>query len=213
MIVLILSIISAYLIGSFPTAFIFVKYKQHIDIRKFGSGNVGATNALRILGKKIGTLVLLIDFFKGFLVVTLIAAPTYSFLESLSLSEINLSEEGLKAVLALVAVIGHIWPVYLKFKGGKGVATAYGSLLAMSPASAIIGIFIFVLIVKITHHVSLASITGVATIPWVIYLFKEPEQFFVFALFVAIIIFYTHRGNINRLLHGRERRTDERKAL
>lgn len=198
-----IAIISAYLIGSIPTGYILSRLTKGIDIREYGSGNVGATNTLRVLGKKMGAAVLLIDIIKG--IVAVFALPAIFFNKNL-----GIALPVFKAFLAFFAVIGHIWTVFLKFKGGKGVATACGVFLAISPISALIGFAIFACTVAYSKYVSLSSIIMAASMPFLLFLFKQPYQYIILSVFMCLLIIYTHRDNIKRLLNGAERKITEK---
>ena len=195
------SVALAYLLGSIPTAVWLGKYFYGVDVREHGSGNAGATNVLRTLGKKAGISVLLLDMLKGF------AAVELSYLTSFSPG----SDEwtNLRAVLALASIIGHIFPVFANFKGGKGVATMTGTLIALNPLAALIAIAIFFLMLALTKYVSLSSITTSLMLPVIFGAWLQSG--FVLSMFsfaVAVIIIIMHRQNIQRLMKGKESKTD-----
>lgn len=196
-----LAVLLAYLLGSIPSAVWVGKYFYGVDVREHGSGNAGATNVLRTLGKKAGISVLLLDMLKGF------AAVNLSYIINFPQG----SEEwtNLRAVLALAAIIGHIFPLFANFKGGKGVATMTGALIALSPLASLIAIVIFFLMLALTKYVSLSSITTALTLPVIFGAWLHESfslSFYSFA--VAIIILITHRKNIQRLMKGKESKTD-----
>ena len=191
----------AYLLGSIPVAVWIGKYFYGVDVREHGSGNAGATNVLRTLGKKAGVSVLLLDMLKGF------AAVNLSYLTTIP--QDSDAWTNLRAVLALAAIIGHIFPLFANFKGGKGVATMTGALIALSPVASLIAVVIFFLMLALTKYVSLSSIVTALTLPvifgaWL----HESYSLSLYSFAVAIIILITHRKNIQRLMKGKESKTD-----
>jgi glycerol-3-phosphate acyltransferase PlsY len=193
----IFSILVAYLIGSIPTAFLVGKGFHAVDLRREGSGNLGATNTFRVLGRKSGILVLLIDILKGWLLVTLAA----QILPPIAGSLITL-----KLSIGAAAVIGHILPVYMGFKGGKGVATILGVVLGIHPWSALICLGIFLVLFLLTRYVSLGSIVAACSFPiLVILVFKAEDPALIhFSWLFALLILLTHHKNIDRLLRNQE---------
>lgn len=196
-----LLIILAYLIGSIPTALIISKKFFGIDIRDFGSGNMGATNALRVLGPKYGTLIMVLDILKGMIAVGLFYFLPYYLTNELERTNFMMG-------LGLAAVIGHIFPVFANFKGGKGVATLLGMLIAVQPIVALCCIGVFLLVLFLTRYVSLSSILGAIMLPvCVLWIWNEHEfSYRAFALLVALLVIITHQKNISRLLKGAESR-------
>lgn len=194
-------IIIAYLIGSIPTALLVSKRFFGIDIREYGSGNMGATNTFRVLGSRYGTMVMLIDILKGMAAVML-----YNFLPFYLHHE--LARTNLMLGLGLAAVAGHIFPVFANFKGGKGVATLLGMVLAIQPVIAVCCIGIFALVLFLTRYVSLSSILAAIALPvCVLWIWNESEILYrIFTLLVAILVIVTHQKNIGRLLRGVESR-------
>jgi len=192
-------LILAYLIGSIPTAVWVSKYFFDIDIRNFGSGNAGATNTFRVLGSKAGSFVFAVDMLKGYLAVDL----AY-FIAKYQMDNIALTN--FQVLLGIAAVVGHIFPVWAEFKGGKGIATLFGMILAIQPLVAVSLIVVFVFMLFLTRYVSLSSISASIAFPIMIFfVFKEPEVMYrVFALATAIMVVLTHHKNINRLLAGNE---------
>lgn len=195
----IISVIAAYLIGSIPTSIWVGKLFYGIDIRLKGSGNAGATNTFRVLGIKAGIPVLLFDIMKGLAAVKLVSI---NGIYSSGTNEFVLFQ----IVLGLCAVIGHIYPVYAGFKGGKGVATLLGMVLAIEPGPALMALVVFCISLIISRYVSLSSMLSGLTFPFiVIFLFKiKIISVIVFSLSVALLLFYTHRKNIVRLMNGTE---------
>lgn len=194
-------IILAYFIGSIPTAIIISKAFFNIDIREYGSGNMGATNTFRVLGPKFGTIVMIGDMLKGILAVALYNLLPYYLTNELDRTNLMIG-------LGLAAVIGHIYPVWADFRGGKGVATLFGMVLAIQPIVALNCVGVFLLVLYLTRYVSLSSIlAGVALPICVLWIYNEQEVFYrVFAVAVAGLILLTHQKNISRLLKGNEGR-------
>ncbi|MFH1198692.1 MAG: glycerol-3-phosphate 1-O-acyltransferase PlsY [Candidatus Omnitrophota bacterium] len=206
----ILGLAASYLIGSIPTAYIFVRLLKGVDVRKVGSGNVGATNASRILGKKLGILVLLLDILKGFVVVFFLSdflAPRVSLI----------STDALRVILGFVAICGHNWTIFLNFKGGKGVATTLGVLAGLAfkiPGINIaLGLILlsWLIVFIISRIVSLASIVGALLFPIFVLIFNHSVFMFIIAIILAAFIILRHKSNIQRLLQGKESRINFRK--
>jgi glycerol-3-phosphate acyltransferase PlsY len=184
-------ILIAYLVGSIPVGIILAKLKG-TDPRKVGSGNIGATNVMRAAGKKIGILTLIGDILKG-LIPTL--AATYFGQPYL-----------LIAAVGLATFLGHLFPIYLKFTGGKGVATALGVYLALSPLTILINIIIFVLVLLKWRYVSLGSLIGTGLVPVALAVLKAPAEYVCLSVVIGILIFVKHKDNIKRLMAGTENR-------
>ena len=193
MIVILLSIslVLSYLIGSIPFAYLYGKLFKSIDIREHGSGNIGATNMLRVLGTKAGVLVLFLDMLKGFLPVFL---AIYFFA----------SYEWFPVLVAIFAVLGHIFTVFLSFKGGRGVATSAGVFLALCPLTLLGAIIIFCIVVALTRYVSLGSIIASISIVFGNFMFEESLYLQLFTIVVAMFIIYKHKSNIKRLIEKTE---------
>ena len=193
----------AYLIGAIPTSVIAGKLLQGIDIRKEGSGNAGATNVWRILGWKAGVTVLAIDLGKGVLAASVI--PLIPF------GSISIDPLLIPILCGLAAVIGHVFPIYMGFRGGKGVATAAGMLLAVAPIPVGIGVGVFGLTLLLFGRVALGSLVGALSVPLTIALLNRYTALHyhpvLLALTAALALFIiiTHRGNISRLIRGTER--------
>ncbi|MBL7964188.1 MAG: glycerol-3-phosphate 1-O-acyltransferase PlsY [Flavobacteriales bacterium] len=196
-----LSMIVAYLCGSIPTAVWWGKAFHGLDVRAHGSRNAGATNTFRVLGAKAGVPVLLVDILKGFLPVRLL--PLFVGTEAGGESEALL-----RVLLALAAVLGHLYPVFAGFKGGKGVATAYGTMLAMHPGAAALCTAVFAVVFLASRYVSLASLLSAVAFPLSLLLLFKVDGLVLpgFALLLMAVVFYTHRQNIGRLLRGTENR-------
>ena len=196
-----LLIILAYLIGSIPTAVWVSRRFFGIDIRDYGSGNAGATNTFRVLGSKWGTIVMVVDMVKG-----IIATSLYILLPHYMSNDHELVRTNFMIGLGLAAVIGHIFPIWAGFKGGKGVATLFGMAIAIQPAVALSCVCVFLLVFFLTRFVSLSSIlAGIAFAVFILYIFDEHEVLYrAFAIAVALMIILTHQKNINRLIKGTE---------
>ncbi len=194
-------IIIAYLLGSIPTALIISKKYFGIDIRDYGSGNMGATNTFRVLGSKYGTIVMVFDILKGMAAVAL-----YNFLPHYLNNELD--RTNFMIGLGLAAVLGHVFPIFANFKGGKGVATLFGMILAVQPVVAISCVGVFLLVLYLTRYVSLSSILGALMLPIsVLWIWNEHEIMYrIFALLVAFMVIMTHQKNIGRILRGVESR-------
>ncbi|MCF6462724.1 glycerol-3-phosphate 1-O-acyltransferase PlsY [Clostridium sp. Cult1] len=187
----------SYLIGSFSSAYVLGQMFKKVDIRGYGSGNAGATNALRVFGKKIGGLAFILDVLKGVLAVYIGG---------------NILGYNGELIGGLFAVVGHNWPVFLKFKGGKGIATSFGVLLSIHWPIAIISLIFFLLVVIITRYVSLGSILSAILVPILGLVTNKPFNWnFVIVTFIlAMLAIYRHRSNIERLIHGKEYKIGEK---
>jgi len=196
-----LLIIIAYLIGSIPTALMISRHFFGIDIRDYGSGNMGATNTFRVLGSRFGTFVMVCDILKGIWAVSL-----FVFLPHYLSNELD--RTNLMIGLGLAAVLGHIFPVFAQFKGGKGVATLLGMIIALQPVVAVCCVGVFLVVLYFTRYVSLSSILGAIMLPIsVLWIWNEHEVMYrVFALLVAFMVVLTHQKNIGRILRGVESR-------
>ena len=192
-------IVIAYLIGSVPTAVWISKFFFGFDIREYGSGNSGATNTYRVLGAKWGTFVMIIDMLKA-----IIAVKLAFFLPDVFENEIYLVN--MQLGLGLAAVLGHIFPVWAEFRGGKGVATLFGMVLGIQPNVALCCVGIFVFVLYLTRWVSLSSILASIAFPiFILVIFNEPEKLYrIFAIIVAMMVLLTHQKNIGRLINGSE---------
>lgn len=203
--IFIFCILGAYLLGSIPTSVWVGKTWFNLDIREHGSGNAGATNTFRVLGKKAGIFVMLVDILKGLLATTLaIILLNQGFIEREQLALWRL-------ILGIAAIIGHIFPVLAQFKGGKGVATLAGMMLGVQYEVALICVAIFVVSLLLTNYVSLSSmIAGLAfplLILWVPGFQQETPVLVIFGFILFIGLTITHRKNIKRLLKGEENKT------
>ena len=203
----ILGLCLAYLVGSVPSAVWIGKVFYGIDVREYGSGNAGATNTFRVLGKKPGWAVLVLDILKGFFSVKL--AYLVGDYEPLSPEFIDF-----ELALAVCGLLGHIFPVYVGFRGGKGVATMLGILIGVHPPAAGICAMVFLISFMLTRYVSLSSMLAGITFPVVIMVFYSTNSSInIFSLAVAILILVTHQRNIERLFAGEESRMKGRSKL
>jgi glycerol-3-phosphate acyltransferase PlsY len=191
-----LTLITAYLLGSIPFGLILARLFAGADVRKAGSGNIGATNVLRVVGPLAGILTLVLDAGKGWLAVWLAGRVSHG--------------HTLAMVLAgLLALVGHCFPVWLRFRGGKGVATAAGVFAALCPLAVLAALALFLLVVVFFRYVSLGSVAAASALPLLVYLlwaphFAPPETVTLGSLTIAALVIVQHRGNIIRLAHGEE---------
>jgi acyl phosphate:glycerol-3-phosphate acyltransferase len=204
----ILTALAGYLVGSLPTGYLWGRARG-IDIRKLGSGNIGATNVFRNLGTAAGIMVLLIDAAKGWFAV---------FAGQHGLSQLQGSGAGsrtlewLGIIGGFAAILGHNYTCWLGFKGGKGIATSAGVLLALVWMSLLMGLGVFIIVVAISRYVSLASISAAATIPMATWLTHQSPSLIVITTAMAALAIYKHRSNIKRLMSGTESRLGSRRA-
>ncbi|MFH1297145.1 MAG: glycerol-3-phosphate 1-O-acyltransferase PlsY [Bacteroidota bacterium] len=199
-------VLLAYLIGAIPTSVWVGKAFYGIDVREHGSGNAGATNTIRILGYKAGLPVMLFDVFKGWLAVQLAGWIPLSGLVADGITYVKIG-------CAIAAVVGHIFPVYAGFRGGKGVGTLAGVGIALYPVALLIVLGIFILILAITRYVSLSSILGALSFPFVVYFitYEHNSGLLGLAILVALFVPLTHRKNIKRLFRGEENKFNFRR--
>ncbi|RFS17392.1 glycerol-3-phosphate 1-O-acyltransferase [Emticicia sp. C21] len=202
---ILMGVLVAYLLGSIPTAVWYGKIFHGVDVRQHGSGNAGATNSLRTFGRKAGIIVLIIDFLKGFLAVL---SAQFLFPDT---------EKYLPLIMGLAAVIGHLYPVFAQFRGGKGVATALGVIAATFPMTVIICMVVFFILVFATRYVSLGSMIGALAFPvqialnvWNVNPNHDP-YYIAFASALFLILVFTHRHNIQRLMKGTENKFGAKK--
>lgn len=187
----------AYLMGSIPTGVLIASYFGGKDVTKEGSGNIGATNVGRVVGKKAGLFTLLGDIIKGVIPVVLALIISGSpFIVS---------------AVALAAFLGHIFPIFNDFKGGKGVATALGIFAVVSPSSALAAVVIFAFFLYTWRYVSLGSIVAAGAMPALMGIFAESKSYIVLSLIIGGFVIYRHRDNIKRLLEGDENRLGQKK--
>ncbi|MBV9126320.1 MAG: glycerol-3-phosphate 1-O-acyltransferase PlsY, partial [Planctomycetes bacterium] len=210
-----LTILVSYLIGAIPFGYLVARWRG-VDILHQGSGNIGATNVGRVLGRRFGLLVFFLDFTKGALPVAAATLITAGWKEEL---RPWFGQEGLRVAAALAAFLGHLFPVYLRFRGGKGVATGAGVVTMLFPGPTLGALFTWVLVVSLTRYVSLASLCA-GLILCALYLIFTPEPFApdrytltLFCLLAVVLIWLRHRANIVRLLHGNENRMRDHPAF
>ena len=192
-------IILAYMLGSIPTSLIISKTQFNIDIRDYGSGNAGATNTFRVLGSRWGSTVMVLDMLKGLLAVKLaLLLPFYV--------ENEFARTNFQIGLGLAAVLGHIFPIWAEFRGGKGVATLFGLIIAISPWTALSCGGVFLLVLYLTRFVSLSSILASMAFPvFILLIFNvDNNAYRIFAIAVALLVILTHQKNIGRLFSGSE---------
>ena len=189
----VVAIIASYLIGAIPTAYIVVRMIDGSDIREQGSGNVGATNVLRILGKPWFAVTLVCDIAKGYLPVLLVV-------------QLFPSQELLQSLCVVAVISGHTWPVFLKFKGGKGVATSTGAFFALAPGVMLGTALVWFIMIFLTKIVSVSSIAGGLTFIVLVFVLKEPLVVKIFGSILAILVIYKHKENIKRIIKGKEPR-------
>lgn len=192
-------IILAYLIGSIPSSLIVSRSQFNIDIRDYGSGNAGATNTFRVLGSKWGTLVMIMDMLKGLIAVKLALLLPYYIGNEFERTNFQIG-------LGLAAVLGHIFPIWAEFRGGKGVATLFGLIISISPWTAISCVGVFLVVLYLTRFVSLSSILASMAFPvFILVVFNVDNiAYRIFAIAVALLVVMTHQKNIGRLLSGVE---------
>jgi len=189
---MIAALVLSYLVGSFPTGYVLVKLLEKKDIRNLGSRSMGATNVLRVKGWKYGLAVGAIDVFKGFI-------PAF-------LASEYFDRPGPAAACAFAAVVGHCFPFSIGFKGGKGVATAFGAYAGLALFPFFIGLAIFLAVASISRLVSLASLASSALFPVILILFGKPEETVFGSIAISLLVIYQHRGNLVRLSKGTERK-------
>jgi glycerol-3-phosphate acyltransferase PlsY len=192
-------IILAYLIGSIPSSLIVSRSQFNIDIRDYGSGNAGATNTFRVLGSKWGTLVMIMDMLKGLIAVKLALLLPYYIGNEFERTNFQIG-------LGLAAVLGHIFPIWAEFRGGKGVATLFGLIISISPWTALSCVGVFLVVLYLTRFVSLSSILASMAFPvFILVVFNVDNiAYRIFAIAVALLVVMTHQKNIGRLLSGVE---------
>ncbi len=186
-------ILPSYLLGATPTSYLVGKWARGIDLREHGSGNLGATNAFRVLGWRLALPVLVVDIFKGWF-------PTYAF--------VRWADAAPEWAMAygVAAIVGHVYSIYVRFKGGKGIATSAGVFLALAPVAVLVGIGVWLLVVFATRIVSLGSILAALALPLAVYAVEGTTPIFWVSVSLAAFVIYAHRSNIRRLLRGEEHR-------
>ena len=187
-------IVAAYLLGAVPTGYLAGKGTRGIDLRQHGSGNLGATNTFRVLGARIAAPVMVVDVLKGFIPAGLFAHWDGS------------AEWSWALAYGAAAIVGHVFPVYMGFKGGKGVATAAGVFLAIAPKAVIPALFAWLIVLRVSRMVSLASITAAVTLIASLAVTEGRPSVLVLGVAVSIFVIYAHRSNIRRIMRGEEHR-------
>lgn len=196
-----LSVVLAYLLGAIPMGYVMARVFKGIDIRQSGSGNVGATNVLRTVGKVPAIITLLFDISKGAIAVTLIGGYAYQFLGMVD-------QDFYRCLLGLVTICGHIWPVFLKFRGGKGVATTIGVMAVISPVVLGIALVAWLVVFAFTNYVSIASLAFGVTLPVMAVILGQPLYIILFTVTLCVLNTYKHKENIRRLAKGEETKTN-----
>jgi len=198
----ILALIAAYLFGSIPTAVWLGQSFYRVDVREFGSGNAGATNTFRVLGAKAGTAVMLIDILKGWTATNL----AYFIGISVTGPQSSIQFINYQLILGVIAVLGHLFPVFAGFRGGKGVATLFGMILAIHFEAAMVCVAVFVILLLLFNYVSLSSICAGFAFPFsVSVVFHTPiKSILLYGICICVLVLITHQKNIERLLKGKE---------
>jgi glycerol-3-phosphate acyltransferase PlsY len=198
-----LTIVSAYLVGSLPTGYLAGKARG-VDVRTAGSGNIGATNAFRVLGKSAGIAVLLIDAFKGFCAARWLPLLALHFFP-------NASAEPLSLAAGVAAVLGHNYTCWLRFKGGKGIATSAGVVMAWAPLACVCALAVWGLVAATTRYVSVASIAAAVVLPIAVWFTKQSVPMTCVMAALSLLAIYKHKGNLRRLREGTENRLGARR--
>jgi len=197
---IVLVIISCYLLGSIPFGYIVGKLFKKVDIRELGSGNIGATNAFRILGPSLASLVLLGDVGKGILSIYLVRF-------------LNIDNLLILTIAGLAVICGHDWSLFLRFKGGKGIATTFGVVFALNPIISVLALTVWGIVVITTRYVSLSSVSAVISIFIFAILFKQPYEYIIFSAIILILGIFQHKENIERLKSKKERKIGEKTKI
>lgn len=218
MFLLAIIVILSYLVGAIPTSIIVSKAVKGIDIRQYGSGNAGGTNVMRVLGWKHGVMVIILDALKGVLAVIVVARLHYGGLPFANVSPFD-DFTLVQIIAGISAVVGHIWTVFAGFKGGKGIATALGMLLMIVTIDMLIAVGVFLIVVTISRYVSLGSVLAAVTVPAAM-VFRENilnvdilgyNTLLPFVIAVSLLVIYTHRKNVVRILNGTENKLSFKK--
>ena len=212
--------VAAYLLGSIPTGYL-MAWAKGIDIQKSGSGNIGATNAMRVLGKPAGIFVMLVDAAKGYVACALTPPLIWNWLDGLQLhftmgmarpfqDEPMESQIQFHLLAGICAVLGHNYTCWLKFKGGKGIATTAGVYLALAPVALLIALAVFILSIVITRYVSVGSILSAAVLPLAVWFTNENMVLRIVTIALCALAIYKHKSNIKRLMAGTESRFEKK---
>lgn len=186
-----------YLLGSIPFGYIIGRLFKKVDIREFGSGNIGASNAFRILGPPLASLVLIGDIGKGIFSIYLVQC-------------LNIDNLLVLTIAGLAVICGHNWSIFLGFKGGKGIATTFGVVLALNPTIAVLAVIVWGIVIITTRYASLSSICAVISIFVFTILFKQPYEYIAFSVIILVLGIFKHKENIERLKSGKERKIGEK---
>lgn len=197
---IILVIVICYLLGSIPFGYIVGRLFKKIDIREYGSGNIGATNAFRILGPALASLVLIGDISKGIFSIYLVRF-------------LNIDTLSILVIAGIAVICGHDWSVFLKFKGGKGVATTFGVIFSFNSVISILAVTVWGMVLIFTKYASLSSILSLTSVSIFMMLFKQPYEYIIFSLAILILTIFKHKDNIKRLRLGKERKIGERAEI
>lgn len=201
----------AYLLGSIPTGYVVAKARG-IDIRTVGSGNIGATNVFRILGKPAGIFVLLVDALKGFAACAFVGVLVHYVLFHETPPHRTTTQEIHNIVGGFLAILGHNYTCWLKFKGGKGIATSAGVILALLPKALAVALVLWIVLFLVTRYVSVASIGAAAVLPFATWFFNPADRLLIIvAAVIGVLAIYKHKGNIKRLMNGTENRFGKKK--
>jgi glycerol-3-phosphate acyltransferase PlsY len=206
-------VLLSYLVGSIPTSIIISKLTSGIDIRQHGSGNAGGTNVFRVLGWKLGITTIILDALKGAVAVVLVARlyfGSFPFPNSTPFDDFTL----VQIIAGIAAVIGHIWTVFAGFKGGKGIATALGFLITIITVDMLFALAVFIVVVTFSRYISLGSITAAISVPLILIIRENVfgvdiqgyHTILPFVIAVSLLVVYTHRANLARLINGNENR-------
>jgi glycerol-3-phosphate acyltransferase PlsY len=207
----IVTAVVAYLLGSIPTGYV-VARSRGVDIRTVGSGNIGATNVFRILGKPAGIFVLVVDALKGFVSCYFVGPLVYRLVVG-ALEDDSATHEFLKITGGLFAILGHNYTCWLKFKGGKGIATSAGVVLGLLPQAFAVSFGVWLVTFAITRYVSVASMAGAFVLPFGAWFFDHSPRMIIVAAIIGVLAIYKHRSNIQRLLNGTENRVGKKREV
>ncbi len=206
-------VLLSYLVGSIPTSIIISKLTNGIDIRQHGSGNAGGTNVFRVLGWKLGITTIILDALKGAIAVVLVARfyfGSFPFPNSTPFDDFTL----VQIIAGIAAVVGHIWTVFAGFKGGKGIATALGFLITIITVDMLLALAVFIVVVTFSRYISLGSITAAISVPLILIIRENVfsvdiqgyHTILPFVIGVSLLVVFTHRANVRRLINGNENR-------
>lgn len=197
--IIILLVILSYLLGSIPFGYIISKVFKEIDIREYGSHNIGATNVFRVVGKRYGISCLILDIIKGLIPVVVFSGIYFHFFNP------HLSLGWVKIIMGIATLSGHIWPIYLNFKGGKGVATSFGVFLGIVPKVVLISLGVWLVTVLISRMISLGSILAALSLPFIEAFRGTSLTIIIFTIIIVLLIIFRHRENIEKIIQGKER--------